>query len=86
MPPREIAAFLPHITEVVRRVQAGLDAQGAQIALAGEGAAAPPSAMGRVDARGPHGPRARATRGAPGQRALPLGLLSADAGGTSVPG
>ncbi|MEU2831978.1 hypothetical protein ABZ667_25385 [Streptomyces lavendulae] len=72
VPPREIAAFLPHITEVVRRVQAGLDAQAAQIALAGEGAAAPPSAMGRVGARAarparpgnPRGPGA--TRPAPG--------------------
>ncbi|MFD8025406.1 DUF4157 domain-containing protein [Streptomyces lavendulae] len=49
VPPREIAAFLPHIAEVVRRIQAGLDAQGAQIALVGEGAGAPPSAMGWVD-------------------------------------
>ncbi|WP_405761037.1 MULTISPECIES: DUF4157 domain-containing protein [unclassified Streptomyces] len=48
-PPRQIAEFLPHIAEVVRRIQVGLDAQGAQIALAGEGAGAPPSAMGWVD-------------------------------------
>ncbi|MFJ8160191.1 DUF4157 domain-containing protein [Streptomyces sp. NPDC096136] len=48
MTPRQIAAFLPHIAEVVHRIKAGLDAQGAQIALVGEGVA-PPSVMGWVD-------------------------------------
>ncbi|MFJ9080260.1 DUF4157 domain-containing protein [Streptomyces sp. NPDC102278] len=49
MTPRQIATFLPHVTEVVRRIQAGLDAQGAQIALAGAGTGAPSDAMGWVD-------------------------------------
>ncbi|MGW4909842.1 eCIS core domain-containing protein [Streptomyces sp. NPDC004270] len=35
--PEQVAAFLPRIVEVVRRIQAGLNAQGAEIALVGEG-------------------------------------------------
>ncbi|MGW7243416.1 eCIS core domain-containing protein [Streptomyces sp. NPDC054804] len=35
--PGQVAAFLPRIVEVVRRIQAGLNAQGAEIALVGEG-------------------------------------------------
>ncbi|WP_443077213.1 eCIS core domain-containing protein [Streptomyces sp. NBC_01689] len=34
--PQEIQPLLPHVAEVLRRVQRGLDAAGAQIALAGE--------------------------------------------------
>ncbi|MEW1633065.1 DUF4157 domain-containing protein [Streptomyces sp. NPDC093801] len=48
MRPPQIAAFLPHIAEVVRRIKAGLDAEGAQIALIGEGVA-PSSVMGWVE-------------------------------------
>ncbi|WP_327728539.1 DUF4157 domain-containing protein [Streptomyces sp. NBC_00487] len=36
-PPEQIATFLPRIVEVVRRIQAGLNAQGAEIALVGDG-------------------------------------------------
>ncbi|MFF4901932.1 DUF4157 domain-containing protein [Streptomyces sp. NPDC001068] len=35
--PDQVATFLPRIVEVVRRIQAGLNAQGAEIALVGEG-------------------------------------------------
>ncbi|MEV7546564.1 DUF4157 domain-containing protein [Streptomyces sp. NPDC089915] len=48
MPPGQIAAFLPHIAEVVRRIKAGLDSQGVEIALIGEGVA-PSSVMGWVE-------------------------------------
>ncbi|WP_308122583.1 DUF4157 domain-containing protein [Streptomyces sp. WAC04114] len=37
VPPQQLGAFLPHIIEVVQRIQAGLNAQGAQIALVGSG-------------------------------------------------
>lgn len=49
MTPRQIAAFLPRVAEVVRRIQAGLDAQGAQIALVGTGTGVPSEVMGWVD-------------------------------------
>lgn len=37
MTPQQINAFLPHVTEVVRRIQAGLNSAGAEITLVGEG-------------------------------------------------
>ncbi|MER6519147.1 DUF4157 domain-containing protein [Streptomyces sp. NPDC060334] len=49
MTPRQIAAFLPRVAEVVLRIQSGLDAQGAQIALVGAGTGTPSEVMGWVD-------------------------------------
>ncbi|MEU0254044.1 DUF4157 domain-containing protein [Streptomyces sp. NPDC006184] len=46
--PQQIAVFLPRITEVVRRIQAGLDAAGAEIALVGEGTGTPKDVAGWV--------------------------------------
>ncbi|WEH12356.1 hypothetical protein [Streptomyces sp. VNUA24] len=45
--PAQIATFLPRIIEVVRRIQAGLNAEGAEIALVGDGGA-PPGVAGWV--------------------------------------
>ncbi|MFC8142691.1 DUF4157 domain-containing protein [Streptomyces paradoxus] len=37
VPAQQLGVFLPHIIEVVQRIQAGLNAQGAQIAMVGSG-------------------------------------------------
>ncbi|WDG33292.1 hypothetical protein N7925_35680 [Streptomyces sp. CA-278952] len=45
--PAQIATFLPRIIEVVRRIQAGLNAEGAKIVLVGDGGT-PPGVAGWV--------------------------------------
>ncbi|MGW2637908.1 eCIS core domain-containing protein [Streptomyces sp. NPDC001348] len=46
--PQQIATFLPRITEVVRRIQAGLNSGGAEIALVGAGTGTPSDVAGWV--------------------------------------
>jgi hypothetical protein len=46
--PQQIAAFLPRIIEVVRRIQAGLNSAGAEIALVGAGTGTPNDVAGWV--------------------------------------
>ncbi|MGW3358530.1 eCIS core domain-containing protein [Streptomyces bungoensis] len=46
--PQQLAVFLPRITEVVRRIQAGLNSAGAEITLVGEGTGTPADVAGWV--------------------------------------
>ncbi|MGI5458359.1 DUF4157 domain-containing protein [Streptomyces sp. CA-249302] len=46
--PQQIAAFLPRITEVVGRIQAGLNSAGAEIAIVGTGTGTPADVAGWV--------------------------------------
>ncbi|MCH5675694.1 eCIS core domain-containing protein [Streptomyces gilvus] len=46
--PQQIAVFLPRVTEVVRRIQTGLNAAGAEIALIGAGTGTPADVAGWV--------------------------------------